>query len=253
MPSRGPLFKTIYCDIKRSKVYHLLLLFALLMIASSNIFTFFTREEELKIIKDIGLMSINVFGLLFILFSLSHYIPREIEDRTIYTILTNPASRTSLLLANLGAHLYVLLLGFFAMAAIFYGVLYMKEGAFSLLMMKGVIIIYMKMVVFSSIVLLFSIFFTPIMNITCSLFFYIGGHLTNYLSSLADKRGFLGWCFLKAIYTILPNFENFNCSDALALGADVSWRYIWALCLYSILYGGSIFLLSIILFEHREI
>lgn len=223
------------------------------MLASSNLFTFFTREEELKIIKDVGLMSINLFGLLFVLFGITRHIPKEIEDKTIYTILTNPISRTQVLLANLLAYLYVLLISFLIMAAIFYSILYLKEGVLNLLMAKGIILIYMKVFLFSTLVLLFSVIFAPLINIAFSLFLYITGHLANYLSPLADQRDFFGWILLRGLYTVLPNFENYNCSDSLVLATDVSWKYIASVGLYSILYGAAMFLLAAILFKRKEI
>lgn len=248
-----PLFKTTYLDIKRGRAYQVLLLFAFFIISSSTVFTFFTAEEEMKLIKDIGLMSINMFGVIFVLFGLSRRIPDEIEDKTIYTILTNPVDRMQMLLADLLAYLYVLLIGFFIMTVVFYSVLYLKQGLFDILMLKGVIVIYMKMIIFSVIVLFFSTFLSPLVNIALSLFLYFGGHLTNYISSAADQKNFLWWCFLKAIYTILPNFENYNCSDALTLGTDVSWKYICLAGIYSLLYGVSLFLLAGLVFKKREI
>jgi len=253
MGSVLPIFKTAYYDIKRGRVYQVLLLFVFLMLASSNVFAFFTRGEEIKIIKDFGLMSINLFGILFILFGLSRHLPREIEDKTIYTILTNPVTRTHILIANLCAYLYALLIGFLIMTAIFYSILYLKEGGLDPLMAKGIILIYMKVLVFSTLVLFFSVVFSPLLTIAFSLFLYIAGHLTNYFSSLADQKNFLGWILLKGLYTILPNFENFNCSDSLVLGTDVSWRYIGLAGIYSLFYGTAIFLLTCILFKRREI
>ena len=248
-----PLFRTTYLEIKRGKAYPVLFIFVFLLLASSNLFTFFTREEELKIIKDMGLMAINLFGLLFILFGLSREIPGEIEDKTIYTILTNPLSHADILLANLLAYLYILLISFLVMGGIFYGLLYLKGGGLDLLMGKGIILIFLKTVIFSALVLFFSIFLTPVLNITFSLLLYAAGHLSNYLSSLADQRSFLGWIVLKGLYTILPNFENFNCSDALALGRNVSWGYIAVAGLYSLLYSLAIFLLTCLLFKNREV
>jgi hypothetical protein len=70
---------------------------------------------------------------------------------------------------------------------------------------------------------------------------------------MADQRNFLGWVFLKGLYTVLPNFENFNCSDALALRIDVSWNYIALAGLYSLLYGLAIFLMTCLLFKDKEV
>jgi len=63
----------------------------------------------------------------------------------------------------------------------------------------------------------------------------------------------LGWILLKGLYVVLPNFENFNCSDSLVLGMDVSWRYMGLVAIYSLFYGMALFLLTGILFKRREI
>jgi hypothetical protein len=139
------------------------------------------------------------------------------------------------------------------MTVVFYSVLYLKQGFFDILMLKGTIVIYMKVTIFSVFVLFFSVFLSPLVNIALSLLLYFGGHLTNYISSVADQKNFLWWCFLKAIYTMLPNFENYNCSDALTLGADISWKYIGFTGIYTLLYGLSLFLVTGLVFKKREI
>jgi len=77
----------------RDRVLYLLLVFALLLIGLSRLLSLLTVGNEEKIVKDTGLAAISIFGVLTAVFVGVNLVFKEIERRTVYTLLANPVRR----------------------------------------------------------------------------------------------------------------------------------------------------------------
>ena len=78
----------------RSKILFTLLFFALVMIASGLLVGTLSYVDGDRIVQDVGLASIRLFGTAIAIFLGVGLIFKEVERRTIYTILSKPTSRT---------------------------------------------------------------------------------------------------------------------------------------------------------------
>ena len=74
----------------REKLLYNLLIFALLMIGSSILLSRITIGDYHRLILDIGLASINLFGVLIAIFVGIGLVSKEIDRKTIYTIVSKP-------------------------------------------------------------------------------------------------------------------------------------------------------------------
>ena len=93
----------------RQKVYLLLILVALVFIATASFFSQFSfggvgqdPVEQLKFIKDFCLGAISIFGMLIAVVGTAQLLPNEVENRTIYTVLSKPVRRFEFLLDSTG-------------------------------------------------------------------------------------------------------------------------------------------------------
>ena len=76
----------------RDRILYLILAFALVLIAVSHFVSLLTVGSEVKIVKDLGLSAISIFGLLTAVFVGVSLVFKEIERRTIYTLLAQPGA-----------------------------------------------------------------------------------------------------------------------------------------------------------------
>ena len=77
----------------RDRVLYLILAFALALIGLAHFVSLLTIGSEIKIVKDLGLSAISVFGLLTAVFVGVSLVFKEIERRTVYTLLAQPVRR----------------------------------------------------------------------------------------------------------------------------------------------------------------
>src|SRR5216117_2454177 len=116
-------------ELTRLKVFYVLLLFALLLIGSSIFLAQFTFQQEFQILKDVSLGAMSIFTSLLAIVATARLIPQDIEDRTVYTILSKPVPRLEYLLGKIAGVLLLLAISTLVMSAVFLLVLYTREQA----------------------------------------------------------------------------------------------------------------------------
>jgi len=84
----------------RNKIAYALLFFAVLMIGSGAILSALSYVEGDRILQDVGLAAIRLFGVAIAIFVGIQLVHREVERRTVYTILSKPISRGQFLLGK---------------------------------------------------------------------------------------------------------------------------------------------------------
>ena len=85
----------VFRESVRDKVLYNLVAFAVLLIAASFLIGQLTAGQDIKIIKDLGLAAISLFGLLIAVFIGIGLVWKEVEKRSIYSVLSKPVRRTS--------------------------------------------------------------------------------------------------------------------------------------------------------------
>ena len=93
--------RNTYRENIRDKVLYNLILFGLIMILSALALGQLTLGNEDKVILDLGLASISVFGMLLAIFIGTSLVYKELEKRTVYALLAKPVHRYELIRANI--------------------------------------------------------------------------------------------------------------------------------------------------------
>ncbi|TFG93069.1 MAG: hypothetical protein E4H11_08685, partial [Myxococcales bacterium] len=84
----------------RSRLLYTLLFFAVLLICAGLLLSALSYVENDRILQDVGLGAMRLFGVAIALFVGVGLIHREVERRTVYTILSKPLSRAEFLLGK---------------------------------------------------------------------------------------------------------------------------------------------------------
>lgn len=237
----------------REKVLYNLLFFALLMIGSSILLSTLTIGEQSKIIMDIGLASINIFGILIAIFVGIGLVSKEIEKKTIYTIISKPIYRYQFLLGKYLGLLITLFVNTSIMVTGFFGVLILMTYNITPDMIKAILLIFVELMVITAVALMFSTFTTSLLSAIFTISVYIIGHLLGDLKAFAAKLGNPVITFLlDALYYILPNLENFNIKGEVVHNIALDPSFIIMSVLYGILYISMILFSSVIIFQRRD-
>ena len=89
----------------------------------------FRGVQQLQLIKDIALGCMQLFGLIFCVGATALLIPRDTEDRILYTILCKPVPRFDYLAGKAVGVLALLLVMLLMMDGLMSALLYLREGS----------------------------------------------------------------------------------------------------------------------------
>src|SRR5258706_1350491 len=174
MRSTGHVAVNVFKESVRDKVLYNLVAFAVLLISMSYLIGELTAGQDLKIIKDLGLASISVFGLLIAVFIGIGLVWKEVEKRSIYTLLSKPMRRGEFVLGKYCGLVLTLVVNVGVMTIAFYAlVAYMGWAATPLVrsswpapaadpaMLKAILLIMIELMLVTAIALFFSTFSSP--------------------------------------------------------------------------------------------
>ena len=236
----------------REKLLYNLVIFALLIMGSSILLERLSLGDTSRLILDLGLASINIFGVLIAIFIGIGLVSKEIDKKTIYTIISKPVSRSEFLLGKyLGLSITLFVNTLIMFAGLLLVLLYM-DVPIGLLLFKAVFLIFLELMVITAVALLFSTFTTPTLSAIFTLAIYVIGHLTGDLKDLGAKLQGGGRLFLTALYYIMPNLENFNIKGRVIHHLDIGGGELALILAYGVLYTTLLLLLAAVIFQRRD-
>jgi ABC-type transport system involved in multi-copper enzyme maturation permease subunit len=96
----GAIAWNTFTELVRLKVFYFVLIFALIIIGNSAFMVKFSFQEEFQVLKDVSLGAMSIFTSLLAIAATAMMLPKDIEDRTLYTILANPCSALNICSAS---------------------------------------------------------------------------------------------------------------------------------------------------------
>src|SRR4051794_18413855 len=113
----------VFRESVRDKVLYNLVAFAVLLMGASYVIGQLTAGQDVKIIKDLGLAATSVFGLFIAVFIGIGLVSKEVEKRSIYSLLAKPIDRHHLVLGKYAGLVLTLAVNLGIMALALYAVL----------------------------------------------------------------------------------------------------------------------------------
>jgi len=238
----------------RDKVFILLVVFAIIMIIASRVFGFLSIGQEIKIVKDVGLGSISVFSLLVAIFVGTTLVHKEIDKRTVYTIISKPIHRYQFIIGKYAGLNLTILVNMAMMSAFFYLSVRLMCGAWSIDLALAILLIYMEVMVVTGLALLFSTFASPTLSAVFTFLTYVAGRLSNDLRFFGEQSENIFVNILSAgLYYVLPNLSKFNIKNEVVHGFPIPWNFYTYSIVYGLLYCAMLVIVSSFIFERKNL
>jgi ABC-type transport system involved in multi-copper enzyme maturation permease subunit len=248
--------KNTFKECLRDKVLYNLVIFAVLIIASSLILSSITIGDVKQIIINLGLSTLSVFGTLISIFIGIQLVHKEIDKKTIYSLLAKPVARYQFVLGKylglvwtLAVNVSVMIFGIYA--SIFYLRHSLQLGDTQILFAGGLILIELMVVV--AIALCFSTFSTPALSALYTFSLYVIGHFNADIRAYGQANdSYFVKVISSTVYYLLPNFGNFDVISSTAHGQFMTTRLYLDSLFYGLIYSTAVVLISILIFERRN-
>ena len=246
--------KNTFQESLRLRSYQIILIFALLLLGSSQLLSFLTPADQLKMIKDVSLSGIEFFGMLLAIFASMTALRSEFETNTISTLLSKPLKRSDFILGKFLGMAMVITLSVAMMSAVFIGLILLKQHSFETSLFSALFLIWAEMMVIIAITLAVAAFASTAFTLIFVLFLFLVGHLTGYGLSVSEQmKNPVMHVIVRFFYKIIPNFESFAIRDQIVVGGTVSISYLLKTFSYGLIYAAIALILCLYFFRYREV
>ena len=257
----------VFRDSVRDKVLYSIVAFAILLMAASYLISQLTAGQDLKLIKDLGLAAMSLFGLFIAIFIGIGLVAREIDRHSIYAVLAKPVRRHEFiigkylgLVGTLGVNLAVMTAAYYLVLA--YVGQTMTEGALRAVpapptdprLLLAIAMIGLELALVTAVALFCSTFSS---NALTSAGFTAGLYVAGQFG--ADLKNFeqvvespIAGAVGRALYYALPNFAAFDIKAQVVHGLPIDPGYLALTAAYGVLYVTVLVVASVMIFSRRD-
>lgn len=243
----------------RSRVVIGLMVVAMALILSSLALSEMTIVGQgPRVVLDFGFFAISLFSAVTAIAMGALLLHKEVDKKTIYTIVSKPVHRYEFVLGKYKGMLAILLLELLVLTAVWLLVLMIKEAPITLELFKGVALIYFELILVAAVATMFSAISSPVMTaVFSSGVFFVGRSIYLLAEMLGAKSGIFvknEWLrpFGEATVAVFPDLSVFNISQAVLLDVETSWSYLGASLGYAATYALVLLIIAMFAFQRRD-
>lgn len=252
----GAIAANTFREAVRDRVLYNLILFALLLVAAAVLFGQISIGIVRIVVISLSLTSISIFGMVIAIFIGIGLVSKEIEKKTLYTVLARPVRRWEFILGKYFGLVGTLVVNALFMTLGFYGaLLYVSRGFVraDLYPLIAIYFIILQFIIIVSLALLFSSFSSPILSAILAFAMFVIGTFSDDLRNFAQMaHGTAHWAAMMAAY-VVPNFSSLNVIAYVAHDQSVSGSLILGNSAYAIAYSIAVLCGGILIFERRNL
>ncbi|HKP72101.1 MAG TPA: ABC transporter permease [Pyrinomonadaceae bacterium] len=262
-PPRGTTLRRVstiarnaFREAVRDRVLYNLVLFVLLLTGGAIFIGDLSAEQEAKIIVDMSLSAMLLFGVFIAIFVGVGLVYKELERRTVYAIFAKPVGRGEFLVGKYLGLCLTLAVNVAVMGAgVSLALLYVRRGFDPLVwnIWPAVLLIFVELMIIVAVALLFSSFSTPALSALLTFAVFIIGHFSADMKTLAAATGTRSAkIFFGALYYLLPNLSHYTVITDAGHGKMPAAADFAVAVLYAFVYIAVLLAASILIFNRRN-
>jgi ABC-type transport system involved in multi-copper enzyme maturation permease subunit len=265
IPSIWRIAKITVAEARRRRVLQAVVVLVILILASMTFFSYLSPREQSRMLINNGLSAITAFGILLSIFIAAFLIPHELENRTVYAILSKPVRRFEFVIGKYVGALIILGLVMAIMTVVLLAVLLVEDKLVADLPdsvfdpnIRGVVFAaamsYGSVAVLTALIILVSTVSSTTMTIISAFIIWAVGSMQNLLSDLSEKATIPATkLFLKVVYAILPKLQNFDYRNDVANYLPISYAGGIDVVIQGLGYTIVVLILASIFFNDRQV
>lgn len=242
-----------YRETVRQKVLYNLVFFAIVLMLAGTFLGRLSLREEGRIIRDLGLAAIDLFGLAIALFIGVGLVSRDIERRTLYPILAKPVDRDELYLGKFVGLGLVLLVNAAAMTAGLQITLAVAGGGADLMLLQAIAPLFLGHLLVVALAMLLSSSLSPALSFAGTIALVIAGRFADVIRNMQEIAPGVPAVLTRGLYYALPNFRNFDFKNQVAYGDPVPPEVLGFCVLYVVVYCAVALVAGTTIFRARDL
>lgn len=248
--------RNTFREAVRDRVLYNLIAFAVLISGAAIFVGQISIDVERLVVVNLGLSAVSLFGVVIAIFVGIGLVSKEIEKRTLYTVLSRPVRRWEFIVGKFFGLAGTLVVNTFFMAiGVFGALLYVahKFGRPDAWIFVALYFIILEFLIICSLSLLFSSFSTPLLSAVFAFALFAIGSFADDLRGFAKlTHGVVRWFALGSAY-LVPNFSALNVISSVAHQQPLGIQLIVQNTLYALCYTAMVLSSAVLIFERRNL
>ncbi len=246
----------------RDKILYNIGFFAVALALFSIVLGEWSVFDRAYVIKSTTLTIMNLSGLLISIFVGISLVQKEIQRRTVLTLLSKPISRVAFIVGKYLGLLSVVAVHLVLLTLVFFVTLLLTGSEPTLSLLNAVYLIFCEMAVIIAVALLFSSFSSTILSALFTLGVYMAGHLSNQLLEqvrFASRVGDVGETssalfekIATVIHAVFPGLYRYNVTNYVVHGVALPDMYLFWNTVYALGYVGVFLAIASWWFSRRD-
>lgn len=245
--------KNTFRETVRDKIFYNLLIFYIAMMSISILLGGLSIGEDEKIIKDLGLSGMAIFGALITIFIGISLINREVDRHTIYTVLSKPVSRAEFILGKFAGLSTLVVVNVVLMTLCLISILYGVTGKLETSILLPLPFMFVEFLLLAALAIMFSSFSTPTLSAIFTISLYVLGHLSPEIRDLGARGHGTFSSITSVVYRVIPNLEALNLREEVVYSLQVDWSIVVISIVYGLLYTTALLVFSVFIFGRKDL
>ena len=240
----------------RDRVLYNLIAFAVLMCGAAILVGQVSVGIERLVVVNLGLTAVSLFGTVIAIFIGIGLVSKEIDKRTLYTVLSRPVQRWQFIVGKFFGLVGTLVVNTFFMAiGVFAALLWVSKHfqASDSWVFVAIYFIVLQFLIITALALLFSSFSSPLLSAVFVFSLFVIGCFADDLRGFAGTaQGVIHWLATSVFY-LVPNFSSLNVISSVAHGQPVAFPLVLANTMYALVYSAMALCGAVLIFERRNL
>jgi ABC-type transport system involved in multi-copper enzyme maturation permease subunit len=237
----------------RDRLFLVIGVFAVFVLGSSFIIGPLSLGEQVRITQDVGLAAISLLSFMIAILVGTSIVYREIDKRTIYTVIAKPVERWHFIAGKFLGLLATVSLLVGGMTVLFVFINLIVARTFPPQLLTAILLTWMELVLLTAMSILMSTVASPILGAVFSTLLYVIGHASADVKELAARFGSgVLKAVTDAVYYTLPNLEYLNVRSKVTHGVPIDAAYVAFASSYAMLYSLAFLILAVFAFQKKE-
>ncbi len=236
----------------RERVLYNLVFFAVLMTLAGLLLGQLSIRQDEKILKDIGLASMDLFGTLIAVFIGTGLVSKEIERRSLYPLLAKPLGRGEFFLGKFAGLAFTLLVNVGMMFAGLALTLLATGRRPDPALAGAAYPLLLGLLLVVAFAMLFSTQTSSALAAVFTVGVVVAGRFADVVRNMWEVAPGVPRWVTEALYRTLPNFRNFDFKDRVAYGEAVPVDVLAWVTAYAVVWIAIVLILGLLSFRSRD-
>lgn len=218
--------------------------------------------DRAYMIKSTTLSVMNLSGLLISIFVGISLVQKEIQRRTVLTLLSKPISRAAFIIGKYIGLLAVVAVHLALLTCVYYAILFLTGSSPTLNLLLAIYLIFCEMAIVIAVALLFSSFSSTVLSALFTLGVYFAGHLSDQLleqvrfatrmGEFNETSSVMFQKMAEIIHAVFPGLYRFNVTSYVVHGVALPDMYLFWNSIYALGYVGVFLAIASWWFSKRD-